>query len=91
MKSSTRLSYLPIEIQSYLPTGWELPEAGAPKWDAAKGAWSATLVDGADVEWPVVVRAADAAKVGRLPALKKAIDDVYRDRLGPSTRGLGLG
>lgn len=85
------LSYLPIEIRSYLPTGWKMPEDGGGAWDAAKGVWSTRLTDGADFDWPLAVKASDAAKHGRLEALRLAVDRVFRDRLGKPTRGLGLG
>jgi hypothetical protein len=36
------------------------------------------------------VSAADVEKHGRLKAFELAIDDVFRQRLGRHTRGLGL-
>lgn len=75
--SATTLSYLPIEIRSYLPTGWGLVEGAEPHWDDRKAAWSVAVYDGADNDWEIRVAAADAARQGRLEALKRAIDEVY--------------
>lgn len=82
-----RLTYTDDEVQSFLPLGWHV--AGEPDWDEQKGVLTLTVLDGVDFDWPVRVGAKVAAKEGRLGALKQAIDDVYRERLGRHTRGLG--
>ena len=75
------LSYIADEIKSYLPSGWSLGEE-AGHWDPKKTAWTIKVLDVADQDWPVAVKASDADKLGRLPALKKAMDRVYREGLG---------
>ena len=75
------LSYITDELKSYLPSGWSLAEE-AGTWDAKKSVWTIQILDGADQNWPVRVKAADAEKLGRLTALKQSMDRVYRDGLG---------
>ncbi len=79
------LSYTETEIRSYLPSGWSL--AGGPggpegAWDPRKQAWQVSVLDNVDFDWPVTVKAGDAGSHGRLEALRRAIDVVYRERLG---------
>lgn len=78
------------ELRSYLPTGWELLDDGRASWDAKKKALTVRVIDNVDFDWPVTVSAADAGEHGRLEALRRAMDDVFRDRLGRPTRGLGI-
>jgi hypothetical protein len=89
MSPATPLGYTRIELESYLPNGWRLPE-GDGDWDPATGAWRITVRDGVGFDWTLSVRAADAAEQGRLPALRAAMDELYRERLGKGTRGLGV-
>ncbi|HEX2224925.1 MAG TPA: hypothetical protein VHN15_12040 [Thermoanaerobaculia bacterium] len=74
--------YTETEVRSFLPTGWDL--AGSPEgaWDAKKKVWRATVVDNVDFDWPVEVKAAEASSLGRIEALRRAMDRVYRERLG---------
>ena len=81
------LTYTAEELQSYLPLGWAY--TGGSDWNASKGLLTLTVLDHVDFDWPVRVSAEDAATEGRLGALEKAIDEVYRERLGRHTRGLG--
>lgn len=77
------LQYTETEIRSFLPSGWDLlgkPLQGA--WDAKKNLWRATVLDNVDFDWPVEVKADEASKLGRLEALRTAINRVYRERLG---------
>jgi hypothetical protein len=82
MKREEPIRYTEVEIRSFLPTGWDL--AGTPEgtWDAKKKIWSATVIDNVDFDWPVEVKAAEAASKGRMEALRLAMDRVYRERLG---------
>ncbi len=75
------LSYITAEIQSYLPSGWSLAES-AGRWDPKKATWTIKVLDIADQDWPIAVKAKDAEKLGRMPALKQAMDRVYRNGLG---------
>lgn len=89
MKTNEPLNYTETEVNSYLPTGWSLarsttnPAANpAGAWDAEKKAWQLRVLDGVDFDWPVVVKADDAGSLGRLEALRRALDMVFRERLG---------
>ncbi len=86
------LHYTRIELESYLPSGWNLdPERPEGAFDPKKRLWRTTVYDGLDLSWPLDVKAEDASRSGRLPALAAAMDRVFRHRLGKPTRGLGLG
>jgi hypothetical protein len=76
------LRYTETEIRSFLPTGWDL--AGDPQgaWDPKKKVWRATVIDNVGFDWPLEVSADEAAKLGRLEALRQAFDELYRERLG---------
>jgi hypothetical protein len=82
MKTSESVGYTETEIRSYLPTGWNLVGTPTGAWDAKKKVWHATLLDNVDFDWPVEVKAGEASSMGRLEALRRAIDRVYRERLG---------
>jgi hypothetical protein len=76
------LQYTETEIRSFLPTGWDLIASRQGAWDAKKKVWRATVLDNVDFDWPVEVEAGEASKLGRLEALRQAMDRVYRERLG---------
>jgi len=76
------LSYLPIEVRSYLPGGWVLPESELGAWDAKDKVWTIRVMDGADARHTVQVAADAAGSVGRMEALRKAVDSIYRKSLG---------
>ena len=76
------LRYTETEIRSYLPTGWDLLGDPGGAWDSKKKVWRATVIDNVDFDWPLEVDAEDAAELGRLEALRRAFDRVYRERLG---------
>jgi hypothetical protein len=95
MIATESLVYTEDEVRSYLPSGWRLLAAeDAPAelsphiighWDAGKRLWRMRVVDNVDFDWPLVVKAAEVAKLGangRLEALRLAMDKVYRERLG---------
>lgn len=82
MKTNEPLNYTETEVKSFLPTGWSLTRAGAGAWDAKKRAWQLRVLDGVDFDWPVVVKSDDAGSLGRLEALRRALDVVFRERLG---------
>ena len=90
-----QLVYTEDEVRSYLPSGWRLLAAEDANaeilphtfglWDAGKRVWRMRVVDNVDFDWPLVVKAADAAKLGtngRIEALRRAMDKLYRERLG---------
>lgn len=84
------LSYTETEIRSYLPSGWNLAEDGVGSFDAKKKVWRTMVIDNVDFDWPVEVKPADATSLGRLEALRQAIDRVFRERLGKRFGPLNL-
>jgi len=76
------LRYTETEIRSYLPTGWDLIGAPEGAWDPKKKIWRAKVIDNVDFDWPVEIKAGEAAKLGRLEALRQALEVLYRERLG---------
>jgi hypothetical protein len=82
MADGDPLGYTETEIRSFLPSGWNLIGEAAGTWDSRKRVWRTMVLDNVDFDWPVVVDAVDAASLGRLEALRRAMDRVYRERLG---------
>lgn len=82
--------YTSDELGSYLPSGWQVLEGGRGAWDPKKQALTVRILDNVDFDWPVTVTAAAATEHGRLEALRLAMDDTFRSRLGRPTRGLGV-
>lgn len=91
MKTTTSpLSYTETEIRSFLPTGWSLTEDGPGAWDPKKKVWRTTVLDNVEFDWPVEVKTDEVSSFGRLEALRKAIDRVFRERLGKRIGPLNL-
>lgn len=82
MSATEPLGYTEVEVKSVLPSGWSLLEDSAGSWESGKGIWTTRVLDDVDFDWPVVVKAEAAARLGRLEALRLAMDQVYRERLG---------
>ena len=95
MTATEPLTYTEDEVRSYLPSGWRLLAADDPDaelqprivglWDRSRGVWRTRVLDNVDFDWPLVVKAADAAKLGgngRIEALRQAMDKLFRERLG---------
>lgn len=81
--STPPIRYSLVEVHSYIPTGWNLVDPDdAGRWDAKREAWIVEVHDGTDTPWSVTVGAADAARVGRREALRRAMDHVYRTGIG---------
>ncbi len=77
------LSYSHDEIVGNLPTGWMVSDPiPTGIWDPQKARWTLVVADGADVEWRLDVDDAQAARHGRVEALRRAIDHLYRCALG---------
>jgi hypothetical protein len=70
------------EVIGHLPGGWTLADAGDPGgWEASGRRWRTRLVDGADVARELVVEAAAIASHGRIEALRREVDRLYRRAL----------
>ncbi len=82
MTETASIRYNDLEVSGYLPSGWTL---GAPsetaEWDARRHTWTLKVRDGAEVDWDLIVRAKDVEQHGRLEALRRAVDHVYRNGL----------
>lgn len=75
---NTRLGYTELELRSYLPSGWGVRAGGKERWDPDRQVWSIEVYDSADNIWPLTVAAREASAAGRLEALKKSVDKLYR-------------
>ncbi len=85
----SEISYNETEVRSYLPNGWHLRWDGG-RWDEKADTWKTSVIDNVDFDWQLEVKASDAAKHGRMEALRQAIDRTYRQRYTKSTSGLGI-
>lgn len=74
--------YTETEVRSVLPTGWDLIGSPEGTWDPKKKVWTARVLDNVEFDWPVVVKGDDVSKLGRLEALRQAMNKVFRERLG---------
>ena len=88
--TTTPLSYTATEIRSYLPSGWSLAGDGPGAWDPKKKVWRTTVIDNVDFDWPVEIKPDEASSLGRLEALRTAINRVFRERLGKRIGPLNL-
>ena len=73
------LSYTAVELDSYLPAGWILARQ-EPRWDAEEGAFHVQVIDGSGLDWDLWVPKAEADRHGRIEALRRAVDELDRER-----------
>ncbi|MEE8137638.1 MAG: hypothetical protein V3T81_02010 [Thermoanaerobaculia bacterium] len=77
------IRYSDLEVSGLLPAGWSLTvSAETADWNPQKRTWTLKVHDPAKVDWALVVKAVVVDKLGRLEALRQAIDRVYRHGLG---------
>jgi len=76
------IAYSDIEVRSYLPSGWNLPDPWRRGWDSKSASWTSEVSDGAENVWTVRVAAEAASAEGRLEALKRSFDRLQRKALG---------
>ncbi len=76
-RDSQPLAYSTIEVNSYLPSGWNL-ESAEGRYLAAQQSWQIEVQDVAELVSSLIVTQAEARKLGRIPALRAAIDRLYR-------------
>jgi hypothetical protein len=84
MNSGT-VAYTTTEIQSVLPSGWALLDGALPppaKKPKRPLAFTARVQDGAEVDWPLEISADAVHRLGRMEALRQAMDKLYREALG---------
>ncbi len=83
--SESGVGYTQTELESVLPSGWSL--ATGPGLEAAKkrkkpAAWSVRVQDVADVDWSLEVEREAVERLGRMEALRQAMDKLAREALG---------
>ncbi|MCP4203797.1 MAG: hypothetical protein GY769_17905 [bacterium] len=71
------LSYSRIELESYLPSGWSLEEAEGA-YEIKKRRWRISVQDVSELVSTLAVDQKAADKLGRIPALRAAIDRLVR-------------
>jgi hypothetical protein len=74
------LSYTEVELESYIPSGWSLSADEPARWDPGESAFRATVLDGSDLDWELVVPLAESERHGRIEALRRAVDELDRKR-----------
>jgi len=74
---SGALSYSTIELESYLPPGWNL-EATEGSYEPKRQRWQIAVEDVSKLLWTLVVDRKEADRLGRIPALQAAIDRLER-------------
>jgi hypothetical protein len=68
------------ELHRVLPLGWRLEDESGGTWNAARGAWVATLRDGSGLDWEVSVEPDAVHALGRFEALRQAVQAAMRRR-----------
>ena len=79
--SESPLYYTTTEIKGFLPSGWVLLDGAAVAGRSGSG-WTIRVLDIADTQWDLEVGSDQVARHGRLEALKRVVDRVYREALG---------
>lgn len=74
---TNELAYSTIEVQSYLPSGWSLEDPEGT-YSGSQQCWQVEVQDVSEFIRTLEVTAKDAARLGRIPALRNAIDRLYR-------------
>jgi hypothetical protein len=83
MTETASIRYNDLEVSGYLPSGWTLGASiESAQWNTRRRTWTLRVTDPAQVEWDLVVREQDVEKHGRIEALRRAVDQVYRTGLG---------
>ncbi len=72
--------YTDVELESYIPTGWVLADDDAPGWNQKRKGFRATVIDGSDLDWELFVPHKEVDEHGRIEALRRAVDTLYRER-----------
>lgn len=73
----TPLSYSSIEVRSYLPPGWNLEQAEGT-FEERRRCWQIEVQDVSELVSTLEVNQKQAEKLGRIPALRAAIDQLVR-------------
>jgi hypothetical protein len=68
-----------VELESYLPAGWVLAE-GSSDWDAGKATFRRKVIDLCDLDWELAIPHSAVEKLGRIGALRQAVDELDRKR-----------
>ena len=76
-QTNSNLSYSTLELQSYLPAGWNLESADG-EYEAGRERWRISIQDVSELVSTLAVNQQDADRLGRIPALRAAIDRLVR-------------
>lgn len=74
------LMYTDVELESYIPTGWVLADGEVPGWDPKRKAFRVKVIDGSDLDWDLLIPQSEVEKHGRIEALRRAVDTLFRER-----------
>lgn len=72
--------YTEVELESYLPAGWVLAEGASGEWDEKRKAFRVEVLDGSDLDWELEIPKKEVDEHGRIEALRRAVDRLYRER-----------
>lgn len=75
--SNSDLAYSSIEIRSYLPPGWNLQQPEG-SFESQKRRWEIEVQDISELVSTLAVDQKQADMLGRIPALRAAIDRLVR-------------
>lgn len=73
----SELAYSTIEVRSYLPPGWNLQESEG-SFEPKRRRWQIEVQDVGELVSTLAVDQKQADKLGRIPALRAAIDQLVR-------------
>ncbi len=83
MADASQIRFTRRELLDLLPSGWlPVADSASEAGSSAGEGWQARVRDGADQEWELRVRGRDCERLGRLEALRRAIDRLQREALG---------
>jgi hypothetical protein len=74
------IMYTDVELESYIPTGWVLADGDTPGWDPKRKGFRVTVIDGSDLDWELLVKQSAVEEHGRIEALRRAVDTLFRER-----------
>lgn len=80
MTETLPLFYTDVELESYLPSGWTLVAGEEPVWEEEGGDFRFRALDSCEMEWEIVVPKKEVDEHGRIEALRRAVDRLFRER-----------
>lgn len=74
------VSYIDLELESYIPAGWTLAPGDTPRWDEKEKTFRFRVVDTSDLDWELAIPGSEVERHGRIEALRQAVDRLNRKR-----------